>query len=196
MPESANSKTKQQILLVDNDAFMRIYTHDVLEKAGFSVEMVSDCDSAIKILKKLPIDLVLLDLSMSGMDGFETCQKLRDIIGYEHTQILLIIDLDDTKSIASNFIIEATDFITKPIHPELLVHRVRYMLRANQSLSEMSRAKDRIIMLKEAVSCLPIGTGITISDIHGKIIYVNTAEAEMHGYSPEEIIGKAASKLA
>ena len=51
-------------------------------------------------------------------------------------------------------------------------------------------------MLKEAIDCLPITTGITISDLRGKIIYVNAVEAEMHGYGPGELIGQDARILA
>jgi len=62
--------------------------------------------------------------------------------------------------------------------------------------SEPPQAEDRFQMLKEAIDSLPITTGITISDIHGKIVYVNAAEAEMHGYGPGELLGKNASVLA
>jgi diguanylate cyclase (GGDEF)-like protein/PAS domain S-box-containing protein len=65
-----------------------------------------------------------------------------------------------------------------------------------QDLTEMQQVEDRLRMLKEAIDCLPIGTGITISDVHGKITYSNFVEAEMHGYSPEELVGKDARILA
>jgi diguanylate cyclase (GGDEF)-like protein/PAS domain S-box-containing protein len=62
--------------------------------------------------------------------------------------------------------------------------------------TEPQRDEDRLEMLKRAIDCLPIGTGITISDIRGKIIYANAAEAEMHGYEPLELVGKDARILA
>jgi len=196
MPDSTNAKTKQHILIVDDDVFMRITFRDALEKAGFAINMASDGASAIACMKKFPYDLVLLDLLMPGIDGFETCSMVRAINGHEQTPILVITGLNDTESVTRAFDSGATDFITKPINPELLVHRVRCSLRANQSMTEMRSAEDRIKMLREAVGCLPIGIGITISDIHGKIIYANPAEAEMHGYTAEEIIGKEACQLA
>jgi diguanylate cyclase (GGDEF)-like protein/PAS domain S-box-containing protein len=55
---------------------------------------------------------------------------------------------------------------------------------------------DGFQMLQEAIDCLPIGAGITISDVEGKIIYVNAVEAEMHGYGPGELIGEDARILA
>jgi len=66
----------------------------------------------------------------------------------------------------------------------------------HQETSELQQAQDRLQVLKEAIDSLPIGTGITISDVHGKIIYANAVEAEMHGYAADELIGKDASILA
>jgi diguanylate cyclase (GGDEF)-like protein/PAS domain S-box-containing protein len=63
-----------------------------------------------------------------------------------------------------------------------------------QEVTEMRQVEDNLRMLKEAVDCLPIG--ITLSDVSGKIIYSNPAEAEIHGYSPEELIGKDANEFA
>jgi diguanylate cyclase (GGDEF)-like protein/PAS domain S-box-containing protein len=63
-----------------------------------------------------------------------------------------------------------------------------------QEVTEMRQVEDNLRMLKEAVDCLPIG--ITLSDVSGKIIYSNPAEAEIHGYSPEELIGKNANEFA
>ncbi len=61
-------------------------------------------------------------------------------------------------------------------------------------ITEMRQVEDNIRMLKEAVDCLPIG--ITLSDLTGKIIYSNPAEAEIHGYTPEELIGKDIGQFA
>ena len=63
-------------------------------------------------------------------------------------------------------------------------------------LTQLQQDEERLEMLKEAIDCLPIGTGITISDTQGKIIYVNGVESEMHGYAPGELLGKDACVLA
>lgn len=66
---------------------------------------------------------------------------------------------------------------------------------ALQSLANLQE-DESLEQLKEAIDCLPIGTGITISNLEGKIIYVNPAEAEMHGYQAGELVGKDARILA
>ena len=64
-----------------------------------------------------------------------------------------------------------------------------------QRLSDL-REDENLEHLKEAIDCLPINTGITISNLDGKIVYVNSVEAEMHGYLPDELLGKDARILA
>jgi len=71
-------------------------------------------------------------------------------------------------------------------------------LLAGGSLQHPIRLQDGdgFEMLKDAIDCLPIATGITISDVHGKIVYVNAVEEEMHGYGPGELLGQDARVLA
>ena len=66
---------------------------------------------------------------------------------------------------------------------------------AFQGLSHLQE-DETLEHLKQAIDCLPIGTGITISNLEGKIVYVNCVEAEMHGYHPDELLGKEARILA
>ncbi|WP_224983207.1 putative bifunctional diguanylate cyclase/phosphodiesterase [Geomonas agri] len=65
-----------------------------------------------------------------------------------------------------------------------------------QLLNPLQQDEERLAMLKEAIDFLPISAGITISDREGKIVYVNRAEAEMHGYAREELVGRPARVLA
>ena len=72
--------------------------------------------------------------------------------------------------------------------------RLHRLVGAIQDISEMRQVEDRVKMLKEAVDCLPIG--LTLIGLDGKIIYSNPAEAEMHGYKVEELIGREARQFA
>jgi diguanylate cyclase (GGDEF)-like protein/PAS domain S-box-containing protein len=67
---------------------------------------------------------------------------------------------------------------------------------ALQHLTEMQQDEDRLELLKEAIDCLPISTGITIIDVHGRIVYVNAVQAEMHGYPRHELLGRDFSSLS
>jgi predicted signal transduction protein with EAL and GGDEF domain len=79
------------------------------------------------------IDLVLLDVMMPGLDGFEVCSRLRAMPRGTQVPILMLTGLNDAESVEAAFRCGATDFITKPINWTLLGHRVRYSLRASAS---------------------------------------------------------------
>jgi diguanylate cyclase (GGDEF)-like protein/PAS domain S-box-containing protein len=187
-------KNKPVILVVDDDKLMRNVLQDSLKSAGFEVSSVEDGDSAIHSISAAKPDMVLLDMIMPGKDGCETCREIRTLPGGEYLPVLMITGMDSADSIHRAFEAGATDFITKPVNAELLAHRVRYMLRASQNVCKLADSQARLEMLKVAVDSLPIG--ITFSDVKGIIIYSNPAEARMHGYEVDELVGKEARKFS
>jgi len=196
MPEqvSVDIKSKPVILIVDDDKLMRSVLQDSLKSAGFEVTSVADGDSAIHSIASVKPDLVLLDMIMPGKDGCETCREIRTLPGGAYLPVLMITGMDNADSIHRAFEAGATDFITKPVNAELLAHRVRYMLRASQNVRNLAESQARLEMLKVAVDSLPIG--ITFSDVKGIIAYSNPAEARMHGYEVDELVGKEARKFS
>ncbi|HTZ17801.1 MAG TPA: diguanylate cyclase, partial [Dissulfurispiraceae bacterium] len=313
--EIENSRKKPLILIVDDDELIRMSFQDTLNEHGFLTDTAPDGISAISSFNELQPDLILLDLFMPVKDGIKTCQEIRSTANGKYLPILMITGMNDADLIHRAFEAGATDFIVKPVKPELLVYRIHYMLRASQSIKDLTRSEDRLAsaqriahlgnweldpstgmfwgseemlkilgiaqgspyfsfesflfsidpsdrhlvasglakafkrksvccfefrvrhpdstlhvvrlqghadmeasgrvprflgtlqevtemrqvedslrMLKEAVDCLPIG--ITLSDTTGKIIYSNPAEADIHGYTPEELVGKEANLFA
>jgi diguanylate cyclase (GGDEF)-like protein/PAS domain S-box-containing protein len=184
------AERKPLILIVDDDVLFQEAYRDILQEAGFDTAVAPDGMTSVSFFREHHPDLVLLDLMMPGMDGFATCRQLRALPGGRTVPILMATGLDDPESINRAFESGATDFVAKPVHPELLVYRVRHQLRASRSISEKNEAEDRLLLLKEAVDCLPLG--ITITDVEGRIIYTNPAEADMHGLTAGELIGRAA----
>jgi diguanylate cyclase (GGDEF)-like protein/PAS domain S-box-containing protein len=182
------------ILVVDDDRLMQAMLQDALSAAGFETVLASDGDSALASFRVSRPDLILLDMIMPGRDGCQTCQEIRSLPGGEYTPILMITGLDNAESIHRSFEAGATDFIAKPFNPELLAHRVRYMLRASHTVIRLAESQARLEMLKTAVDSLPIG--ITFSDVNGRIVYSNPAEAQMHGYEVNELIGTEARKFS
>ncbi|HTY20552.1 MAG TPA: EAL domain-containing protein [Geobacteraceae bacterium] len=186
MPNKTRPDDKTLVLIVDDEPFMRQTFQDLLEAEGFLTALAEDGDSAITGFEKFQPDLVLLDLLMPGKDGFATCRELRGMRGGRYTPIMVVTGRGDTDSVHQAFEAGATDFITKPFNPDLLVYRIRYMLRSGQNTIKLAQSEARLVLLKEAVDSLPLG--ITINDVNDRIVYINPAEAEMHGYSVAELV--------
>ncbi|WP_192499436.1 ATP-binding response regulator [Skermanella pratensis] len=148
--ESANSGWSDWrqpfVLVVDDDPVARYLYRQALEQEGFQVADASDGGPALAIFQEREPDLVLLDVLMPGMDGFATCAALRRLpmgIG-AHVPVLMVTGLDDVGSIRTAYDAGATDFVTKPINWTILIQRLRYMLRANESLRRLGESERRL----------------------------------------------------
>ena len=133
-----------RILVVDDDAGARRLTRATLAKAGFHVIEAGDGKAALEaVAGELP-DLVLMDVSMPFMDGFDACAALRRLPGGNRVPVAMMTGLDDTYSIERAFEVGATDFITKPMNWAVLQHRVRYMLRASTAINHLEQNQRRL----------------------------------------------------
>lgn len=132
------------ILIVDDDHFMRTTFQDALLSADFRTVLAEDGSEAIASYSAHRPDFILLDLVMPRMDGLQVCREIRRLPGGKYIPILLVTSADDTESIHNSFEAGATDFISKPINPELLAHRVRYILRANRNTLKLAESEARL----------------------------------------------------
>jgi diguanylate cyclase (GGDEF)-like protein/PAS domain S-box-containing protein len=153
MPRNLLYDSNKLVMIVDDDRFMRLTFQDVLEADGFNTALAPDGESAIKMFKKLQPDLILLDLLMPGKDGFETCREIRGMREGAYTPIMMVTGLGDTDSIHRAFDAGATDFISKPFNPDLLVYRIRYMLRASLSTNNLAQSEARLANAQR-IACL------------------------------------------
>jgi diguanylate cyclase (GGDEF)-like protein len=140
-----NASAKEaRLLLIDDDAFLRGMAVRTLRHAGFECAVASDGESGLAVLEREPVDLVLLDVMMPGIDGFEVCSRLRQQPGGDAIPVLMLTGLDDTESIEEAFRRGATDFVTKPINWALLVQRIRYSLRASHMAAAVVRQREQL----------------------------------------------------
>jgi diguanylate cyclase (GGDEF)-like protein len=129
------------VLVIDDDAIVRLMATEALSDAGYDVVEAADAESGWEIFDRSGADLVLLDVILPGMNGFEACARLRAHAAGANVPIIVMTGLDDRQSIASAYDAGATDFITKPIVWDLLPYRVRYALRASDAFQETLRSR-------------------------------------------------------
>jgi len=130
------------VLIADDDAVIRTVMAESLGQDGFTVQEAEDGRQAIELFQRMHPAIVLLDVLMPDVDGFQACAAIRGQAGGERVPILMVTGLNDDESISKAYDVGATDFIAKPINPLILNHRVRYMLRASHVLEELASARD------------------------------------------------------
>ena len=132
------------VLVVDDDTMTRILVTEALEPEGFRIEEAASGREALAAFQRGVPDLILLDVAMPGMSGFECCQQLRRLPGGAHVPIVVLTGNDDDDSIKQALEAGASDFISKPMQWRLLAHRLRYLLRASSALTELSRIQESL----------------------------------------------------
>lgn len=117
------------VLVIDDEQDIRILIKYNLEKEGFVVSLAENGAEGIAMAKKNIPDLILLDVMMPGMDGIETCERLKEIPELSHTMICFLTARGEDYSQIAGFDAGADDYITKPIKPKLLSSRISAILR-------------------------------------------------------------------
>ncbi len=132
-------QAEEVILVVDDNALHRKAARGVLEVDGFKVEEAADGKEGLAAVERCRPDLVLLDVMMPELDGFEVCTRLRRNPDFENLPILMVTALHDAESITRAFDVGATNFVTKPINWALFSYHVKVMLRASRIETELRR---------------------------------------------------------
>ncbi|HOB92955.1 MAG TPA: EAL domain-containing protein [Aquabacterium sp.] len=133
-----------RLLVVDDDPVQRHMAARTLRHAGFDVSEAGDGEAALARLAEAPVDLLLLDLLMPGLDGYAVCRRVRALPQGDLLPVLVLTGLNDTVAIDAAYEAGATDFIAKPIHWILLSHRVRDALRAAAAAAAARGARQRL----------------------------------------------------
>jgi DNA-binding response OmpR family regulator len=115
-----------RILIVEDDERIRLSLQLVLEDEGHTVEQVESAEAGLEALARRPADVVLVDLMLPGMDGFELCRRLR---ARSDVPILILTARSDSHDVVAGLEAGADDYVVKPAVPKELSARVRALLR-------------------------------------------------------------------
>ncbi|MGY0564006.1 MAG: two-component system response regulator [Paraglaciecola chathamensis] len=132
---SDNQKVK--ILVCDDDLTARILMKETLASDSIEVIEAENGQRAIEQFEKHSPALLLLDVSMPKMNGFEVCEHIRGHEKGKHIPVIMVTGSDDLESIHKSYAVGATDFIAKPIKWPILGERVKYILRASQAFADL-----------------------------------------------------------
>jgi DNA-binding response OmpR family regulator len=119
---------RDTILVVDDTPETLGFLTDTLDDAGFTVLIATDGESALALVDQITPDLVLMDALMPGMDGFETCRRLKNEKLLSHVPVVFMTGLSETEHVVQGLAAGGVDYVTKPIIVEELLARIRVHL--------------------------------------------------------------------
>ena len=127
--------TEQDVVLIVDDLPENLAVlSDALELAGYMVLVALDGQSALERMRRMRPDVVLLDAMMPGMDGFETCRRIKAQADTTDVPLLFMTALSDSEHVLAGFAAGGIDYVTKPIQPDQVLARVAAHLRTARSL--------------------------------------------------------------
>jgi putative two-component system response regulator len=161
MTDDMNRVQEPKILLVDDTSVNLQVLRQTLDGCGYRLLIAKDGRTALSIVDKTMPDLVLLDIMMPEMDGYEVCRRLKAGESTRHIPVIFLTALADAEDEARGLALGAVDYITKPVNPDLVRARVGNHLelkRYRDSLENMVREKTRELQLTQAVMIESLAT--------------------------------------
>lgn len=135
MPDASR---RDIVLVVDDSPETLSFLTDALEEAGMTVLVAVGGSSALDLVSRITPDVILMDAVMPGVDGFETCRRLKRIKELAHVPVLFMTGLSETEHIVRGLEAGGVDYVTKPIAPEELIARIKVHL-GNARLAQSAR---------------------------------------------------------
>ena len=210
MREMQNNEIK--ILIVDDQPDNLFCLSNLLTKRGYKLQRAISGQLALNAASASPPDLVLLDIMMPGMDGYQVCRKLKAESKTQEIPVIFLSALDEASEKVESFKLGGVDYITKPfevtevlarIENQLAIQKLQKRLKAQNALLQReivirTQAEERLRLLESAVvnaNDVVVITDAATDKPGPKIVYVNPAFTRMTGYGPEEAIGKTPRML-
>lgn len=132
------------VLVIDDDQTIHLWAKRHLSAAGFEVVFATNGHDGINAFIRHSPDIVLVDIEMPEMDGFATCLGIRSVPGGSNTPLLMVTGTEDAEKIERSYLAGATDFIVKPINWQVLIHRLRFMVKASKIFLQLETSESRL----------------------------------------------------
>lgn len=130
---------KTRVLVVDDEQNVTRLVKKTLENAGYIVIVANDGNSALVMMAETEPDLVLLDIRMPGLNGYQVLERIRES---SVVPVLMLTAVRETTALANSLEIGADDYIEKPFLPRVLIARIQAVLR--RARGELNRANEQV----------------------------------------------------
>ncbi|MEM6971619.1 MAG: response regulator transcription factor [Pseudomonadota bacterium] len=157
------------ILIVDDDPAIREVVRFALEDAGLRVSESADGTTALRVIAQESIDLVILDIGMPGLDGFQTCRAIREKTALP---VIFLTARDDEIDRVLAFELGGDDHVSKPFSPRELVLRVRAILRRQAGGGDTAESVTHgdLVMVPERHHCTLGGEPVALTGVEFSLL--------------------------
>lgn len=142
--ETQDFKEKEAVLIVDDNPHNLQVLGKLLQENGYQIQFATNGEAALEWMKKELFDIILLDINMPVMNGFEVCKQIRSNEAMNKIPVIFLSADIDRESILKGFELGAQDYITKPFDSRELLSRVRTHLKLKRSLEELERINETL----------------------------------------------------
>ncbi len=174
---------RPKILVVDDEKVIRGGCHEVLTQEGYEVLLAASGDQGLKMIEKEHFDIILLDLMMPGLSGFDVLSHVKRL--HPDTSIIVITGYATIENSIEAMRNGAFDFIPKPFSPEQLRVVVSKALEHTGALKDIANEKSRMHVLVDLLS-----NGVMVSDAEERLVLANPGFMQIMNFQEGDIIGK------
>lgn len=179
----------EQILLVDDNPTNLQILHKTLQGSGYRLLLAHDGDEALELARRTRPSLVLLDIMMPTMDGFEVCQRLKAEPATADIAVIFLSALGDSADKVRGFALGGVDYIAKPFQADEVVARVRTHVKIHRLERELARRNTELEAENQRI-LHTISEGIIGLDSDGRITAFNPAAAQIIGWPVHDALGE------
>ena len=192
LSQNVSSEPKTSILLVDDNSANLLSLRAVLEELGQNLVEARSGEEALQRMQTDEFAVILLDVLMPGIGGFETAKMIRGNNRSRHTPIIFLTASDmDRSQIEEGYTLGAVDFLVKPLLPIVLQAKVRGFVELFQDKHRTRREAEQLRLLIHGTA----EYAIVMLDPDGHIVTWNLGGERLKGYKAEEIVGQHFSRF-
>jgi two-component system cell cycle response regulator len=172
------------ILIVDDAPANLATLRSMLVEQGYQTFIATSGERALKIARRVMPDLILLDVVMPGLDGFDTCRQLKQHAETEDIPVIFMSARTGTDDVVAGFDIGAVDYIGKPLRLAEVSARVRSQLQIRSNSDKQLKQAERLRTIVHNMA-----EGLLVIEADGRIQFTNPACGRYLGYGEEELAG-------
>jgi diguanylate cyclase (GGDEF)-like protein/PAS domain S-box-containing protein len=180
------SSDQNLILIVDDTPANLTIISEVLSDAGFDVAIATSGERALEQVHREPPDLILLDIMMPGIGGFETCCRLKADSNLQMIPIIFMTALTDVENKIKGLNLGAVDYITKPFQEQEVVARIKTHLELRQTQLKLQRSEERLTRTLSSLQEVVWSAFLNPFEL----VYLNSSVEAIYGLSPQDLINR------